>query len=164
MHHQAKGIVSRLGSFISSKFRYGGPEQDVGEAETCVKDIHLIDNFIAIITHKDLIIIRRSDGMKIYERDYLDQIKEIAVKNDQFTDINVMRQTIEFRLIASSAVNYSARKAICINFFILRSQFITEPQTQQTIKKTQIINKPKLFVMNETNTELEESLNPRDEK
>ena len=115
IHEEAKNIVSRFGSYLSSKLGYGGGE---GEAIGCVKDIHVIDNFIALITNKDLIMIRKSDGVKLYENDYFEQIKETTFKNDQF---NVMRQILEFRMINTSAVNFSARNAICINFFILRS-------------------------------------------
>ena len=115
IHEEAKNIVSRFGSYLSSKLGYGCGE---GEAIGCVKDIHVIDNFIALITNKDLIMIRKSDGVKLYENDYFEQIKETTFKNDQF---NVMRQILEFRMINTSAVNFSARNAICINFFILRS-------------------------------------------
>jgi len=118
IHEEAKNIVSRFGSYLSSKLGYGGGE---GEAIGCVKDIHVIDNFIALITNKDLIMIRKSDGVKLYENDYFEQIKETTFKNDQFNNINVMRQILEFRMINTSAVNFSARNAICINFFILRS-------------------------------------------
>ena len=93
----------------------------MGEARSCVKDIHVIENFIALITSKDLIMLRKSDGVKIYENDYLEQIKETAFKNDQFTNINVMRQTLEFRMVTTSAINFTARNALCINFYILRS-------------------------------------------
>ena len=113
--------MSRFGSYLSSKLGYGSGDLEMGEAIGCVKDIHVIDNFIALITNKDLIMIRKSDGVKIYENDYLEQIKETAFKNDQFTNINVMRQVLEFRMINSSAVNFSARNALCINFYILRS-------------------------------------------
>ena len=121
IHEEAKNLVSRFGSYISSKLGYGGGDLDMGEAIGCVKDIHVIDNFIALITNKDLIMLRKSDGVKMYENDYLEQIKETAFKNDQFTNINVMRQILEFRMINSSAVNFSARNALCINFYILRS-------------------------------------------
>ena len=121
IHEEAKNLVSRFGSFLSSKLGYGGGDLEMGEAIGCVKDIHVIDNFIALITNKYLIMLRKSDGVKIYENDYLEQIKETAFKNDQFTNINVMRQILEFRMINSSAVNFSARNALCINFYILRS-------------------------------------------
>ena len=121
IHEEAKNLVSRFGSYLSSKLGYGGGDLEMGEAIGCVKDIHVIDNFIALITNKDLIMLRKSDGVKIYENDYLEQIKETAFKNDQFTNINVMRQILEFRMINSSAVNFSARNALCINFYILRS-------------------------------------------
>jgi len=121
IHEEAKNIVSRFGSYLSSKLGYGGADLEMGEAIGCVKDIHVIDNFIALITNKDLIMIRKSDGVKLYENDYFEQIKETTFKNDQFNNINVMRQILEFRMINTSAVNFSARNAICINFFILRS-------------------------------------------
>jgi hypothetical protein len=121
IHEEAKNLVSRFGSYLSSKLGYGGGDLELGEAIGCVKDIHVIENFIALITNKDLIMLRKSDGVKMYENDYLEQIKETAFKNDQFTNINVMRQILEFRMINSSAVNFSARNALCINFYILRS-------------------------------------------
>lgn len=121
IHEEAKNLVSRFGSFLSSKLGYGGGDLEMGEAVGCVKEIHVIDNFIALITNKDLIILRKSDGVKIYDNDYLEQIKESAFKSDQFTNINVMRQILEFRMITSSAVSFSARNNLCINFYILRS-------------------------------------------
>jgi hypothetical protein len=121
IHEEAKKILSRFWSYLYSKLGYGGGDLEMGEAIGCVKDIHVIDNFIALITNKDLIMLRKSDGVKMYENDYLEQIKETAFKNDQFTNINVMRQILEFRMINSSAVNFSARNALCINFYILRS-------------------------------------------
>ena len=120
IHEEAKNLVSRFGSYLSSKLGYGGGDLEMGEAIGCVKDIHVIENFIALITNKDLIMLRKSDGVKMYENDYLEQIKETALKNDQFININVMRQILEFRMINSSPVSFSARNALCINFYILR--------------------------------------------
>jgi hypothetical protein len=44
----------------------------MGEATSCVKDLHIFENFVALITNKDLIIFRRVDGVKVYEKDYFD--------------------------------------------------------------------------------------------
>lgn len=106
----------------------------MGESTSCVKDIHIFDNFIAFITNKDIIIIRRIDGVKIYEKDYFDQVKEMAQKKDMYDSLNLMRETLEFKLIASSSVFVAAKNAFCLDFYILRSQLVQDPTSFQTIK------------------------------
>jgi hypothetical protein len=82
IYQEPKTFVSRIGNFLSSKLNYGSGDQENGESSSCIKDIHIVDNFIIITTNKDLIILRQSDGVKLVEKEYFDKIKELSLKND----------------------------------------------------------------------------------
>jgi hypothetical protein len=72
-HQQVKTLKSRLSTFISSKL-YGTGENE-GESSGYIKSIEIVENFVFVVTSKDILIIRRSDNTKVYERDYLDSAK-----------------------------------------------------------------------------------------
>ena len=72
-------MKSRLSTFISSKI-YGAGEAEA--ASGLVKSIEIVQNFVFVVTSKDIIIIRRSDNTKLYEREYFESAKESAMKLD----------------------------------------------------------------------------------
>lgn len=81
VHQQVKTLKSRLSTFISSKI-YGAGENE-GENAGCVKAIEIVQNFVIVVTAKDIFIVRRSDNAKVYEREYFDSAKEWSAKIDK---------------------------------------------------------------------------------
>ena len=47
-----------------------------------VRQISVLDNVYAIITNRDIIILRKADYVKVYESDYFEFLKQESVKND----------------------------------------------------------------------------------
>ncbi len=63
-----------MSNFLSSKFGYRDIDQQ--ECTGCVKDIQVFNNFVVIITNKDLIIVRRIDGVKLFDEEYIESMKQ----------------------------------------------------------------------------------------
>lgn len=81
-----------MSTFISSKI-YGSTENE-GEATGCVKSIEIAQNFLFVITAKDIFIVRRSDNTKVYEREYFDSAKEWANKADKLKNPSLMKELL----------------------------------------------------------------------
>jgi hypothetical protein len=79
VYQEAKSLKSRFSHFISSKLGYAGNEEE-GESANCVKAIEIYDNFVFIVTNKDVIIIRRVDNAKLFEKEFSELIKEWALR------------------------------------------------------------------------------------
>lgn len=75
VHQEAKTLTSRLSSFISQKL--GFRLLDNNEASQCVKDVHFNgEGYATIVTNKDVIIIRRRDNFKVYEREFIESARQ----------------------------------------------------------------------------------------
>jgi hypothetical protein len=89
-HQQVKTLKSRLSTFISSKL-YGTGENE-GESAGFIKSIEIVQNFVFVVTSKDILIIRRSDNTKLYEREYFELAKQWAAEIDKNINANFMRE------------------------------------------------------------------------
>jgi len=102
-YEEQKSITSRFSSFISAKLGYR--DQDLAEATGHVKDLHVIENFVLIITNKDIIIVRRSDNVKLYETEYLEGLKQWSQRKDQYDNMHLMRELLQFKILTTSSIH-----------------------------------------------------------
>jgi hypothetical protein len=101
---------------------------------------------VFIITPKDLLVIRKSDGVKLFEKDYFEQAKEWSNKQDRLTNPYQMRELREFRLLTSTLTILSNPNSITLSLILLRTQAIQAEEGDQFYKKTELVHIPLLFL------------------
>lgn len=138
-------IRSRISNFISSKLGLRG-EEAPGDASKLVREVTDIGHFIVIITNKDIIVVRKLGMVKVYESEYLENLKLLSTRHS-LANMPYMRDLISFSYAASSVCLLENGEAsqICLNLYLKKEEVLQNPQSYQIVRETTILHHSKFL-------------------